>query len=116
MNNDRNQEIPASDGDLGGKGESGEGRRGRRAMKKFYAEKALEIDYKDPQSLRYFITDRGRIVPRRISGLSARQQRKVTVAIKRARHLAFLPFTVTHLKEHPCPRMSTSSCKRPSVM
>jgi len=83
------------DKDAAARPEGGEPRRGRKAMKKFFAEKALVIDYKDPQSLRYFVTERGRIVPRRISGLTARQQRKVTVAIKRARHLALLPFTVS---------------------
>ena len=53
------------------------------------------IDYKDPQALKYFISDRGKVVPRRISGNCARHQRKVTLAIKRARTIALLPFTVT---------------------
>jgi small subunit ribosomal protein S18 len=94
---DRGQDM-FDDKDPAGRGEGGDAprRSGRKAMKKFFAEKALTIDYKDPQSLRYFVTERGRIVPRRISGLSARQQRKVTVAIKQARHLALLPFTVSH--------------------
>lgn len=51
------------------------------------------FDYKDPQKLRYFITDRGKIVPRRISGLTAKQQRQLTLAIKRARNIALLPYT-----------------------
>jgi len=51
------------------------------------------FDYKDPQTLKYFITDRGKIVPRRNSGLSAKQQRDLCSAIKRARVLALLPFT-----------------------
>ena len=50
-------------------------------------------DYKDPQQLRYFITDRGKIVPRRVSGLSARQQRDLALAVKRARNIALLPYT-----------------------
>ncbi|MGB5811201.1 MAG: 30S ribosomal protein S18, partial [Polyangiales bacterium] len=50
---------------------------------------------KDPQQLRHFITDRGKIVPRRISGLSAKQQRDLTRAIKRARNIALLPYTAT---------------------
>jgi small subunit ribosomal protein S18 len=51
------------------------------------------FDYKDPQTLKYFITDRGKIVPRRVSGLSARQQRDLATAVKRARNIALLPFT-----------------------
>jgi small subunit ribosomal protein S18 len=53
----------------------------------------LVIDYKNPQLLKNFLTDRGKIVPARISGLTARQQRQLTHAIKRARMLALLPFT-----------------------
>ena len=53
----------------------------------------LVIDYKNPQLLKNFLTDRGKIVPARISGLTARQQRQLTKAIKRARMLALLPFT-----------------------
>ena len=51
------------------------------------------IDYKDVQFLRHFISERGKIIPRRVSGLSAKQQRQVTRAIKRARNIALLPFT-----------------------
>jgi small subunit ribosomal protein S18 len=50
------------------------------------------IDYKDVELLRKFITERGKILPRRITGLTARQQRDLTTAIKRARILALLPF------------------------
>lgn len=50
------------------------------------------IDYKDVDLLRKFITERGKILPRRISGLTAKQQRHLTVAIKRARMLALLPY------------------------
>lgn len=53
----------------------------------------LVIDYKDEKLLRRFISDRGKIVPRRISGNCARHQRRVSEAIKRGRHLALLPFT-----------------------
>ena len=52
------------------------------------------IDYKDPQSLKYFITERGKIVPRRISGACAKHQRELMLAIKRARNIALLPFTM----------------------
>jgi small subunit ribosomal protein S18 len=53
----------------------------------------LRIDYKDPKTLRYFVTERGKIVPRRISGNCAKHQRELTLAIKRARQIALLPFT-----------------------
>lgn len=67
----------------------------RRKVCRFCADKNVPIDYKDPQTLKYFITDRGKIIPRRISGNCAKHQRKVAVAIKRARMIALLPFTVT---------------------
>jgi small subunit ribosomal protein S18 len=50
------------------------------------------IDYKDVELLRKFVTERGKILPRRITGLTAKQQKELTVAIKRARILALLPF------------------------
>lgn len=68
-------------------------RRGRRRGCPFCSDQALTIDYKDPQALKYFVTDRGKIVPRRISGACAKHQRAVTLAIKRARNIALLPFT-----------------------
>lgn len=71
-----------------------DGRRGRRRkVDRFLADKSLVIDYKDPSILKYFITGRGKIVPRRVSGLCAKNQRKITRAIKRARMVALLPFT-----------------------
>jgi small subunit ribosomal protein S18 len=51
------------------------------------------IDYKDVDMLKKFLTEGGKILPRRLTGLSAKQQRQVTLAIKRARHLALLPYT-----------------------
>ena len=54
--------------------------------------KAKTIDYKDIETLERFITERGKILPRRITGVSARHQRKLTLAIKRARMVALLPF------------------------
>lgn len=53
----------------------------------------VKIDYKDAKALRPFITERGRIIPKRISGNCARHQRQLSLAIKRARNLAILPFT-----------------------
>ncbi len=68
-------------------------RGGRKKAPSFTQEPGFRFDYKDPQQLRYFITERGKIVPRRISGLSAKQQRELTVAVKRARNVALLPYT-----------------------
>lgn len=68
-------------------------RGGKKRAPSFTLEPGFTFDYKDPQQLKYFITERGKIVPRRISGLDARQQRELTVAVKRARMIALLPFT-----------------------
>ena len=68
-------------------------RRGRRRGCPFCSDDTVKIDYKDPQLLRYFITDRGKIVPRRVSGACAKHQRQLTLAINRARNIALLPFT-----------------------
>jgi small subunit ribosomal protein S18 len=80
------------DGDdrRGGKGRGGLGKR-----KLLSDEVVAKIDYKNPQILRAFVTDRGKMIPRRISGASARQQRVISTAIRRARMLALLPFSVT---------------------
>jgi small subunit ribosomal protein S18 len=53
------------------------------------------IDWKDVETLRGYVTDRGKIIPRRITGNCAKHQREIALAIKRARHLALIPFTVT---------------------
>lgn len=66
---------------------------GRRKVDPFLADKELVIDYKDATLLRRFISERGKIVPRRISGVCAKNQRKLAVAIKRARNIALLPYT-----------------------
>ena len=68
-------------------------RRPKRKVCSFCADKIEKIDYKDVAKLRRFITERGKILPRRISGNCARHQRQVTLAIKRARNIALLPFT-----------------------
>jgi len=70
-------------------------RRRRRKNCPFCADKVTSIDYKDPKLLRRFITERGKIVPRRVSGVCARHQRGLALAIKRGRHIAFLPFLAT---------------------
>lgn len=69
------------------------GRRSRRKVCAFCVDKVDVIDYKDVAKLRRFITERGKILPRRISGNCAKHQRQVTLAIKRARNIALLPFT-----------------------
>ncbi|MBQ1510333.1 MAG: 30S ribosomal protein S18 [Selenomonadaceae bacterium] len=68
-------------------------RRPRRKVCSFCVDKVEHIDYKDVAKLRRFTTERGKILPRRISGNCAKHQRQVTVAIKRARNIALLPFT-----------------------
>ncbi len=65
----------------------------KRKVCRFCADKTLEIDYKSPRILRHFITERGKIIPRRISGNCAKHQREITTAIKKARNIAILPFT-----------------------
>lgn len=70
--------------------------RGRKARKKvcgFCVDKVENIDYKDIARLRRYMSEREKILPRRVTGTCARHQRELTVAIKRARHLALLPYT-----------------------
>ena len=82
-------------GDRGGDEMGGRGRGfGRRKVCRFCADKTLKVDYKDQGQLKYFLTERGKIIPRRISGNCALHQRQVATAIKRARMLAILPYTV----------------------
>ena len=68
-------------------------RRPRKKVCSFCVDKVEQIDYKDVAKLRRYITERGKILPRRITGNCAKHQRQVTVAIKRARNIALLPFT-----------------------
>ena len=88
-----------------GKGAKGKDRRGRRGQSalfkrkkfcRFTVEKVEWIDYKDVDLLKDFVTDNGKIIPARLTGTSARYQRQLDVAIKRARFLALLPFTDNH--------------------
>ncbi len=69
---------------------------GRPKVCRFCADSTLELDYKDLKALRIFLTERCKIIPRRISGNCAKHQRRLTVEIKRARQLALLPFTTAH--------------------
>ncbi|MBQ3858593.1 MAG: 30S ribosomal protein S18 [Eubacterium sp.] len=72
-------------------------RRGGRRRKKvcaFCASEAKAIDYKDVETLKNYISERGKILPRRVTGNCARHQRAITTAVKRARNIALLPYTV----------------------
>jgi len=78
------------------KNENKSGIRMRRAKRKvcaFCVDKVEHIDYKDVAKLRKYVSERGKILPRRISGNCAKHQRQLTTAIKRARHIALLPYT-----------------------
>ena len=69
-------------------------RRRRKKVCAFCADKSTSIDYKDLNKLRRYISERGKILPRRITGTCAKHQRSLTVAIKKSRHVALLPYTV----------------------
>ncbi|MCX7843432.1 MAG: 30S ribosomal protein S18 [Clostridia bacterium] len=94
--------MPGPKKDRGGnrgdfdKGEGKGSMRMRRAKKKicaFCIDKVNDIDYKEVAKIRKYISERGKILPRRISGNCAKHQRQLTIAIKRARHIALLPYT-----------------------
>ena len=90
-------EIDDKGGDERGRGKGrggggGGGGAARRKVCRFCAETTTLIDYKNPQLLKSFLTDRGKVVPARISGVSARQQRQITKAVKRARYMGLLPY------------------------
>jgi small subunit ribosomal protein S18 len=72
--------------------------RRRRKACRFCVDGDVSIDYKDDRKIARFITDRGKIVPRRISGTCAKHQRQLTRAIKRARHAGLLPFATEQFK------------------
>ena len=71
----------------------------RRRVCAFCTDKVEEIGYKDPDKLRRYVSDRGRIGPRRKTGTCAKHQRALALAIKRARHLALLPYVPAHIYE-----------------
>lgn len=77
------------------RGAGGRRRPGRRKVCRFCADKESRIDYKDARGLGNYLTERGKIIPSRITGTCARHQRALTTAIKRARTVALLPYTVT---------------------
>jgi len=96
MSNDRGRPDRSSDGDYSGRDDE----RGGRGKGKVYFKKKvckfctqkLKIDYKDVDALRRFTTERGKILPRRITGTCAKHQRELAVHVKRARVIALLPF------------------------
>ena len=69
----------------------------RRKVCRFCADKKLVLSYKEPKTLRLFISETGKVTPRRISGTCAKHQRRLAVAIKRARQIAFLPIAAGHM-------------------
>ena len=75
-------------GQRGGKGRFYQ----RRKICRFCVDSNLEIDYKNPKALKQFITERGKIIPRRITGTCAKHQRNLSLAIKQSRQIALLPF------------------------
>lgn len=79
------------------RGDSPMRRRGGRRRRKvciFCADQNSVIDYKDTNKLKRYVSERGKILPRRITGNCAKHQRALTVAVKRARHVALMPYTV----------------------
>ncbi len=68
-------------------------RRPRRKICHFCANKVVSIDYKDYSTLKRYTSDRGKILPRRITGNCAKHQRELTIAVKRARNIALVPYT-----------------------
>lgn len=89
--------------DRGDRGERGEGmddeKRGRggfsrRRVCRFCADQKLAVDYKDQATLKYFVTERGKIIPRRISGCCSKHQRQIARAVKQARGIALIPYLV----------------------
>lgn len=68
----------------------------RQKVCRYCADSTMPLDYKDARTLRIFLTERSKIIPRRISGNCAKHQRKLTLEIKRSRHIALLPFTSAH--------------------
>lgn len=89
--NDRDRNNNRDRDDRGGR-PGGASRRPRKKVCAFCVDKAEHIDFKDIAKLRRFVSERSKIVPRRVTGTCARHQRELTTAIKRARHIALLPF------------------------
>ena len=97
---DYDRDMDELDEHRGGRGRGPGGRFGPRRSKvcNFCLDKVREVPYKDADLLRRYLTDRGKIRPRRQTGTCARHQRSLALAVKRARHLALLPFTAEHVR------------------
>ena len=94
VSNDRG-ERRGPGGDMGGDDEKrGKGGFARRRVCRFCADKALKVDFKDQATLKYFVTERGKIIPRRISGCCSKHQRQIARSVKQARGIALIPFIV----------------------
>ncbi|MBS1723501.1 MAG: 30S ribosomal protein S18 [Armatimonadetes bacterium] len=99
------EKVAADDG----RGEGGKKKRQRRKVSYLTVNKIDSVDYKDVAILRRFLTERGKILPSRQTGNTAKQQRMVARAIKRAREMALLPFVVTDTTDEPrAPRVPRS--------
>jgi small subunit ribosomal protein S18 len=100
VNDRRERDKDMRDDDFQGKGGrdsdplSLRRRGGKRKVCRFCADTELGIDYRDPGQLKYFVSERGKIVPRRITAVTAKEQRALAQAIKRARYLALLPYVL----------------------
>ena len=70
----------------------------RRPVCPFESEGIEYIDYKDNETLKRYLNEQGKLMPRRVTGVSAKSQRQLTVAVKRARHMALLPFVAENIK------------------
>ena len=81
----------------------------------FCADKAEIVDYKDSTKLRRYISDRGKIEPRRRTGTCAKHQRALALAIKKARHLALLPYTAGHIRRAGTPTFVAAQAAVPAV-
>ncbi|MGC8781602.1 MAG: 30S ribosomal protein S18 [Anaerolineae bacterium] len=102
MAEERPTNAPTADRRAGAAAPAGAGRVRfqRRRVCAFCADKIDRIDYKDINTLRRFISDQGQIESRRRTGMCARHQRRLTLAIKRARFLALLPYTAEHVRRY----------------
>lgn len=90
--------------DRGGGGRYGGPRRPRRKVCSFCVDKVKKIDFKDIGRIRRYVSERGKIDPRRKSGNCAKHQRMLTTALKRARHMAMLPYTADHVRAQMSPQ------------
>ena len=92
MRKDRGSRSGGRGGDtrFGGRGGM---RRSRRKVCQFCVDKVHDIDYKDLMKIRKLLSEKGKILPRRVSGTCAKHQRQLTISIKRARHIALLPYS-----------------------